>query len=170
MSGIDKDPMAGKTMGPGLLQAIVFLRRWHLNAWWGWKSRSTIQNDEITYGKSCKRQLVYWSLNPSASWVRLISLRMEVLNSILWNTLSWNQIWCSLGIEKWIVCQLAMHCSCVILCHPNIEFLFTLTLLPFHLVSFYKNTFSRVSQYIGTSLVSMSEMPSIYLTHLPFSK
>ena len=55
-------------------------------------SRSTIQNDEITDGKSCKRQLVYWSLNPSASWVRLISLRMEVLNSILWNTLSWNQI------------------------------------------------------------------------------
>ena len=26
----------------------------------------------------------------------------------------------------------------VILCHPNIEFLFTLILLPFHLVSFYK--------------------------------
>ena len=49
------------------------------------KSRSTIQNDEITDGKSCKRQLVYWSLNPSASWVRLISLRMEVFNLILWN-------------------------------------------------------------------------------------
>ena len=69
------------------------------------KSQSTVQNDEITDGKSCKRQLVHWSLKPSASWARLSSQEWIQYYVTHWNT---SILESNMMFPKWIVCRLTM--------------------------------------------------------------